>query len=140
LGVWVQPYENAAFTSVEDSNFTAKQESSEQCPINVDFFFDIDSNVCKEFVPPLQKVNGNFYCNILSQLTENIQHKCLDMWRNNWALHHDNALAQMSLVVQLFFGYFEHDSHPPPSLLTGPRPVIILPIPEDQIDVQGAMF
>jgi len=78
-------------------------------------FFYIDGNVYKEFVPPLQTVNGKFYCIVLSLLTENIQHTRPDNWRNNsWALHHDIALAQVSLVVRLFFGYYKHDSHPPP--------------------------
>ena len=105
------------------------------------FFFDTESNVHKEFVQPLQTVNEKFCCNVLCQLTENIRRKCPDKWRNNsWALRHHNALAQVSLVVLIFFDYYKHDTHPPPSLLTAPRPVIILPIPEDEIDTQRVTF
>jgi len=105
------------------------------------FFFDADGNVYKEFVLPLQAVKGKFCCNVPSQLTENIWRKRPDKWRNNsWALNHDNALAQVSLLVLLFFDYYKLDSHPPPSLLTRPHPVIILPIPEDEIDAQGLTF
>jgi hypothetical protein len=30
------------------------------------------------------------------------------------------------------FGFYEYDSHTPPSLLTGPRPLPFFPIPEDE--------
>jgi len=87
---------------VEDSNFTMNKErtSLEQCPINVDLFFDTEGTVNKEIHPPGQTLTGKFYCNVLRQLRENIWRKHPDKWRNNsWAPHHHNAPAHVLLVV-----------------------------------------
>jgi len=66
-------------------------------------FFDIRRIVPKEFVPPGQTVNGNFYCKVLRWLRESVRHKQPEMWKNgDWLLHHDNALAHTSLVVREF--------------------------------------
>ena len=35
------------------------------------------------------------------------------------------------------FGFYKCDSHPSPSLLTGPHPLWIFPIPQDEIVAQG---
>jgi hypothetical protein len=94
--------------------------------------FDTEGIVHKEFVPPGQSVNGKFYCSVLRRLTENIQRKQTDKWCNNsWALHHDNTLAHASLAE--VFGFYEDDSHPPPSLLTGTHLLLLFPIPEDKL-------
>jgi hypothetical protein len=64
-------------------------------------FFDTEGIVHKEFVPSGQTVNGNFYCDFLRWLRENVWHKRPVKWRNNsWALHHDNAAAHTSLHMQ----------------------------------------
>jgi hypothetical protein len=63
-------------------------------------FSDIQGIVHEEFVPPGQTITGKFYCEVLKQLREGIQHKCPDKWKNNWFLHHDNAPAHTSLVRQ----------------------------------------
>ena len=77
--------------------------SSEQCQINVDYFFDIEGIMHKEFVPTGQMVNGKLYCDILRRLRENIWCIRPDKWRSNsWVLHHDNALAYASLVMRQF--------------------------------------
>ena len=67
-------------------------------------FFDIRGIVHKEFVPPGQTVNGNFfYCEVLKRMRENVKHKRPGMWKNgDWLLHHDNAPAHTSLVVREF--------------------------------------
>ena len=101
--------------------------------------FDIDNIVHKEFVPPGQAVNGRFYCDVLRWLRDNIQRIRPDKWRNNsWAWNHDNAVAHASLVVQQFLAS-TNTSHPPPSLLTGPRLLWFFPIPRNEIENQGAM-
>jgi histone-lysine N-methyltransferase SETMAR len=58
--------------------------------------------VHKEFFPPGETVNGNFYCDVLRRLQENFRRKLLVKWRNNsWALalHHDITSAHTSLLV-----------------------------------------
>jgi len=77
------------------AKFTA---TSSQCR---SFFFDIRGIVHKEFVPPGQTVNGNFYCKVFGQLRENVGCKWPETWKNrDWLLHHDNAPAHTSLVVR----------------------------------------
>jgi hypothetical protein len=67
-------------------------------------FFDTEGIVHKEFVPPGQTVNGNFYCDVLRRLREIVLCKRPVKWRNNsWALHHDNAPSHTSLLVLQFF-------------------------------------
>jgi hypothetical protein len=127
---------------VEDSNFTATKESttsSKQSQFDFGLFFDIEGIVHKEFVPPGKTLNGKFCSNALRRLRENIWHQCTDKWHNNsWALHHDNAPAHVSFLVQQLLGFY--DSHPPPFLLTRPCPCDFFPIPEDEIETQGVTF
>ena len=79
-------------------------------------FFDNEGIVHKESVPPGHMVNGKFYCDVLRQIRENIQHKCPDKWRNNsWALHHDNILAHTLLVVQQFLASMNTTVTPHPT-------------------------
>ena len=57
----------------------------------------------KELVPPGQTVNGNFYCEVLRWLRENVRRKRPEIWKNgDWLLRHDNALAHISLLVREF--------------------------------------
>jgi hypothetical protein len=66
------------------------------------YFFDAEGIVRKEFFSPGQMVNEKFYCDVLRRLREYIQCKSSGKWRNNsWALHHDNAPAHVSFIVQL---------------------------------------
>jgi len=86
-------------------------------------FFENEGIVHKEFVPKGQMVNGKLYCDVLRRMRENIQCKHPDKWRNNsWVLHHDKALAHASLIVRQSLAS-TNTSHPPLSLLTGPRPL-----------------
>ena len=65
--------------------------------------FDNEGMLHMQFVPPGQMVNGEFYCDVLRQLRENIWCKRPNKWRyNSWALHHDNAPAHASLAVWQF--------------------------------------
>ena len=67
------------------------------------FFPDIQGIVHKEFVPPGQTVNGEFYLEVLKRLRECIRRKLPDKWKkNSWFLHNDNAPAHTSLVVRQF--------------------------------------
>jgi hypothetical protein len=61
-------------------------------------FFYIRGIVHNEFVPPGQTVNGKFYCEVLTQLRENVRHKRHEMWKKG----HDNAPAHTLLIVREF--------------------------------------
>jgi histone-lysine N-methyltransferase SETMAR len=75
--------------------------SSQHRQVPVDYFFDFQGIVHREFVPPGQTVSGKFYSEVLKRLREGIRHKRPDKWKNNnWFLHHDNVPAHTSLVRQ----------------------------------------
>jgi histone-lysine N-methyltransferase SETMAR len=66
-------------------------------------FFDTEGIVYKEFIPPGQIVNGNFYCDVLRWLRENVWCKHPVKWHNNsWAMQHDNLPAHTLLHVLQF--------------------------------------
>jgi hypothetical protein len=67
-------------------------------------FFYIDGIVHKEFVPPGQTVNKEFYRDVLRRLREDMRRKRPEKWRtNDWVLHNN-------LIVQLdsAFAHFTH--------------------------------
>ena len=64
------------------------------------FFFDVRGIVHREFVPPGQNVNHEFYLEVLRRLRENVRRKRPELWRSgDWFLHHDNAPAHTALSV-----------------------------------------
>ena len=66
-------------------------------------FFDANEIVHKEFVPPGQTVNQQFYLQALKRLHDSVWKKWPEMWSSgDWFLHHDNAPAHMALSVQQF--------------------------------------
>jgi len=65
-------------------------------------FFDIDSVVHHEFIPPGQTVNGHFYVQVLQRLRDAVRRKWPDKWQGEWFLHHVNAPNHTSLVVQQY--------------------------------------
>jgi hypothetical protein len=75
-------------------------------------FFYIDQMVYREFVPPAQSVNQQFYLNVLKRLHKNLGRKHPGKWQSgDWFLHHDNAPAHTALSVQ--------------QLLTGNKTVVV---------------
>jgi len=66
-------------------------------------FFDANGFVHKEFVPPGQIVNQQFYLEVLKRLRDSVRKKRPEMWSSgDWFLHHDNAPAHTALSVQQF--------------------------------------
>jgi histone-lysine N-methyltransferase SETMAR len=63
-------------------------------------FFDIDSLVHHEFVPPGQRVTGHFYVQVLQRLRDAVRRKQCDKWQGQWFLHHDNEPSHISLALQ----------------------------------------
>jgi len=99
--------------------------------------FENKGIVHKEIVPLGKTVYGKFYRDNLRRMRENIQRKCLDMMQQllgspSWQ-RSGSCVAQGAAV----FRFYKDDSHPPPSLLIGPRHLWIFPIPEDEIEAQG---
>jgi len=63
-------------------------------------FFDANGIVHKEFLPPGQTVNQQFYLKVLKRLCDSVQKKRPEMWcSGDWLLYHDNAPAHTALSV-----------------------------------------
>ena len=103
-------------------------------------FIDIEGIVHKDFVPPGQTLNGKFYWDILRWLRENIQRKHPDKWQTLLDLASGQCSGSCIARCVAIFSFYQHDSHLPPSLLTGPHSLWFFPIPKDEIEAQGATF
>jgi len=86
-------------------------------------FFEVRGIVHREFIPPGQTVNQEYYLEVLRRLRENVQRKRPELWRSgNWFLYHDNAPAHTALSVIRYLASLGWTvvPHPP---ITGPSPL-----------------
>ena len=84
----------------------------------------------KEFVPPGQTVNHQFYLKVLKRLHDSVWTKRPEMWSSSdWFLHHDNAPVHTSLSVQQFLAKNNMMviPHPPYSPNLAPCDFFLLP-------------
>ena len=101
-----------------------------QVPSNVkimliSFFY---AYVQKEFVPPGQTVNQQFYLKVLKTLRDSVRKKRPEMWSSSdWFLH--NAPCPHGLECAAFFGKKEHDGYPSSSLFIWPCAMRLFPVP-----------
>jgi len=66
-------------------------------------FFDSEGIVHHKYAPDGQTINKEFYLEVLLRLHESVRQKRLEKRRDgNWILHHDNAPAHTSHLVQQF--------------------------------------
>jgi len=66
-------------------------------------FFDSEGIVHHEYAPDGQTNNKDFYVEVLRRLRESVRRKRPEKWRDgDWILHHDNAPARTSHLVQQF--------------------------------------
>ena len=66
-------------------------------------FFDIRGIVHHEYAPEGQTVTKEYYQDVLRRLRDAVRRKRPDMWTaKNWQLHHDNAPAHSSNLIQHF--------------------------------------
>jgi len=67
------------------------------------FFFDPRGVVHHEYAPQGQNINKQYYLEVLCCLRDAVRHKRLDLWAaGTWQLHHDNAPAHSSQLIQTF--------------------------------------
>jgi len=65
--------------------------------------FDSEGIIHHEYALDGQTINKEFYVEVLRRLPESVRRKRPENWRNgNWILHHDNAPAHTSHLVQQF--------------------------------------
>jgi hypothetical protein len=65
-------------------------------------FFDDEGRVHREFVPIETSVTADFYMDVLTRLRYSVRRKLPRKWKNDWALHHDNAPSHTAIAVQQF--------------------------------------
>jgi hypothetical protein len=105
------------------------------------FFFDTEGIVHKEFVPPGQTVNGNFYCSVLRRLRESLQRQGPVKWRNNsWALHQDNATAHTSLLMLQLLTSMKTTVIPHPPYTPGRAPCDCFLFSKMKLKLKGRRF
>jgi transposase len=64
--------------------------------------FDDEGIVHHEFVPTGTSVTAAFYLDVLTRLRKSVRRKRPQKWKNDWALHHDNAPSHTAMAVQQF--------------------------------------
>lgn len=66
-------------------------------------FFDNLEVIHQEFLLRVQTINQWYYLEILRRLRENLRRKRSGIQKkNSWFLHHDNAMAHISLLIHDF--------------------------------------
>jgi len=71
--------------------------------------------VIRKNVPRGERVNEEFYLNVMKRLRAAVRRKRPEAWTNNsWMLHHDNAPAHASLLIRESFTKHETTVVPQP--------------------------
>jgi hypothetical protein len=66
-------------------------------------FFDYRGIVHHSYAPEVQTINKEYYLEVIRHFRDAVWRKILDVWAScNWQLHHDNALALSSHLIQSF--------------------------------------
>lgn len=66
-------------------------------------FFDYEGVVHHEYAPRGQTINKEYYLGVLKRLRDAIRRKRRQLWSSgDWLLHHDNAPAHSSNLIQKF--------------------------------------
>jgi transposase len=66
-------------------------------------FFDYHGIVYHSYAPAGQTINKEYYLEVIHHLRDAARCKRLDLWASrNWQLHHDNAPAHSSHLIQSF--------------------------------------
>jgi hypothetical protein len=81
-------------------------------------FFEYRGIVHHSYAPEGQTINKEYYLEVIRHLRDAVQHNRPDLWAScNWQLHHDNASAHSSHLIQIFLAK-RHSSCLPGSLLS----------------------
>ena len=90
--------EGSLVSATKDRALGAKQNKS-----HVTAFFYSEGIVHHEYAPDGQTITKEFYLEVLRHLRESVRRKQPEKWRDgDWILHHDNAPAHTSHLVQQF--------------------------------------
>jgi hypothetical protein len=70
-------------------------------------FFYYRRIVHHSYAPEAQTINKEYYLEVIHHLRDAVQRKRPDLWAScNWQLHHDNAPAHSSHLIQSFLATY----------------------------------
>ena len=82
---------------------------------------------------------GNFYCDVLRRLRENVWHKRPQKWQNQThIIHHNNAPAHRSFKVSQFLAKNNVTVIPQSPILTRSGPLWLFPLPQAEALDEGS--
>lgn len=111
---WVYGYDPE--TKAQSSQWKTREEqrpkkarqSRSNVKTMITVFFDQDGIVHHEYAPRGQTVNKEYYLEVLRRLRDAVRRKRPELWTSrDWLLHHDNAPAHSSNLIQHFL--VKHD-------------------------------
>ena len=76
-------------------------------------FFDIQVIVMAEWLPSGRVVNQQYYIELLTKLHERVRRKQLELRRNGWILHQNNALSVKQFLANKNITVLEHPPYSP---------------------------
>jgi len=83
--------------------FRRFKEGRRKTTVTLLAFFDSEGIVHHEYAPEVQTINKKFYLEVLRSLREPVRRKRQEKWGDgDWILHHDNAPAHTSQLMQQF--------------------------------------
>jgi len=104
-------------------------------------FSDWKGIVHHESVPRGQIVNKQLYQEVLAHLRDAVCRKRPDLWENQtWMLHHDNALAHVSLLIRSYLAKHQTSIVPHPPYSLDLAPVDFFPFPKLKTTLKGRCF
>ena len=78
-------------------------QSRSNVKVMLTVFSDHEGVVHREYAPPGQTVTKDYYIEVLRRLRDSVRRKRQQLWASgDWHLHHDNAPAHSSALVQIF--------------------------------------
>jgi len=87
--------------------------------VSLAVFLDSRGVVHHEYAPQGQTVTKEYYERVKCRLRNAVRRKRPDLWAaETWQLHHDNAPANSSHLIQSFFGQTQHSPDSSGSLLS----------------------
>lgn len=91
---------NEKRTSIQESALKSEQrEGNAHCFLRPGNFIIVHH----EYVPQDRTINREYYLKVLKRLHDTVRRKRPHLWKSgNWLLHHDNAPAHSSHLIQQF--------------------------------------
>jgi len=106
VGLRVRPGNQGAVVTVETFIIPEAKKARQvwsNVKLMLTIFFDYRGVVHQEYAPQGQNINKEYYLEVLRRFRDAVRRKRPDLWAaGTWDLHHDNAPAHSSQLIQTF--------------------------------------